>query len=259
MPLQALVSSFRPGTMLFLIAGLCFGVLLLYGPDRLRRLGRFWLVLLAAFYVGGSTRTGADLVLAPLYRHTAFIQDAAAAKGAKAVVTLNGGASTFRARGRDYFGIHKDSALRALETARVYRLLGDPLVIVQGGFPEMKDRPSLGAIVSKVLVDLGVPANRIVLEPNSRNTREHVENLKPYLEKHGIERFVLVTSPMHMQRSIAAFRQQGYDFIPSASAAGSELDDLGPGLPFSQENLDRIAWGVHEYLGLAYYRWNGWL
>ena len=259
MPLRWLVDHLLPGSMLFLIAGLCFGVLLLYGPDRLRRLGRFWLLLLAVFYVGGSTRAGADLMLAPLYRHTTFIQDAAAAKGANAVVMLNVGASTFRARGRDYFGIHKDSALRALETARVYRLLGNPLVIVQGGFPEIKDQPSLGTIAAKVLVDLGVPANRIVLEPNSRNTREHVENLKPYLVKHGIERFVLVTSPMHMQRSIAAFRQQGYDFIPSAAAVGSELDGLGSGLPFSQENLDRLAWGVHEYLGLAYYRWNGWL
>jgi uncharacterized SAM-binding protein YcdF (DUF218 family) len=123
----------------------------------------------------------------------------------------------------------------------------------------MKDRPSLGAIYSKVLVDLGVPANHIDIEPNSRNTREHVENLKPYLEKHRVERFVLVTSPMHMRRTIAAFRQQGYDFVPSAASVDSELAPWGIEIPFQQGNLDRIVWGMHEYLGLAYYWWNDWL
>jgi hypothetical protein len=32
--------------------------------------------------------------------------------------------------------VSSPSALRALETARVYRLLGDPLVIVSGGSPD---------------------------------------------------------------------------------------------------------------------------
>jgi uncharacterized SAM-binding protein YcdF (DUF218 family) len=259
MQLRWLINLFLPGSPLFLLAGLCFGVLLLFGSERLRRFGRLWLLLLALFYVVGSTRAGADLMLSPLYQHTAFVQDAAAAKGATAVVQLNAGAGTYRARGQDYFGINKDGALRALETARVYRLLGNPLVIVQGGFPEPKGGPTLGAIFSKVLVELGIPANRIVLEPNSRDTREHVENLRPYLEKHRIERFVLVTSPVHMRRAVAAFRRQGYDFVPSAAAVESELDAYGSSLPFSQDNLDRIVWGTHEYLGLAYYWWQDWL
>jgi uncharacterized SAM-binding protein YcdF (DUF218 family) len=258
MQLRSLVDFLLPGSLMFLLAGLCFGVLLLFGSERLRRNGRLWLVLLAAFYVAGSTSAGADLMLAPLFRDTAFVQTAADLKGATAVVMLNPGANVYRARGQDYFDLHKEAVLRALETARVYRLLGNPLVIAQGGFPEMKDRPSLGAIYSKVLTDLGVPANRIVLEPDSRNTREHVENLKPYLEKHRIERFVLVTSAIHMRRSIAAFRQQGYDFVPSAAAVNSELDE-DPAIPFSEGNLNRVALGFHEYFGLAYYWWNGWL
>jgi uncharacterized SAM-binding protein YcdF (DUF218 family) len=259
MSVRWLVNFFLPGSVLFLVAALALGVFLLFASDRLRRLGRLWLLLLALFYIAGSTEAGADLMLAPLYRHTESIQDAAAANGATAVVMLNGGAATYRARGQEYFGIHQDAALRVLETARVYRLLGNPVVIVQGGFPEMKDRAPLGAIYSKILTDLGVPAARIVIEPDSRNTREHVEKLKPYLEKHRVERFVLVTSPMHMRRSIAAFRQQGYDFVPSAAAADSDLPPWGAEIPFEQENLDRIVWGMHEYLGLAYYWWNDWL
>lgn len=259
MSLRWLVNFLLPGSLFFLLAGVCLGVVLLYGSERSRRLGRLWLLLLAVFYLAGSTGPGANLILAPLYRHTAHVQDAAGAQGATAVVLLNPGASTYRARGSEYSGIHQDAALRAMEAARVYRLLGNPLVIVQGGFPEIKDRPSLGAILSRVLVDLGVPSNRIVVEPNSRDTRQHAENLKPYLEKHGVKRFVMVTSPYHMRRSIATFGAAGYDFVHSAAAVDSELDEDASPIPFSQENLDRVSYGVHEYLGLAYYWWNGWL
>jgi uncharacterized SAM-binding protein YcdF (DUF218 family) len=198
-------------------------------------------------------------MLAPLYQHTAYVHDVAAARGATAVVMLNPGADVHRARGLEYFDLHKDAVLRVAETARVYRLLGNPVVIVQGGFPEMKDRMSLATIYSKVLVDLGVPPARIVVEPNSRNTQEHTQNLKPILEKHKVERFVMVTSALHMRRAIAAFRIAGYDFVPSAAAVDSELDARDSGLPFRSENLDRIELGAHEYLGLAYYWWHNWL
>ncbi len=251
------VNFFLPGTPLFLLLGLCAGVLLLYLSDRLRRLGRLWLLLLALFYIVAASRPGADVLLAPLYQHTSSLASAADARGATSVVMLNPGAQTHRARGQEYFELNEEAVLRALETARVYRLLGKPLVIVQGGFPEMKDRPSLGEIHSKVLRDLGVPADRIVVEPDSRDTREHAENLKPYLVKHGIRRFVMVTSPMHMRRSIAVFRATGYDFVPSAAAVVSELDRRV--LPLNDDNLDRVVLGAHEYVGLVYYWWNGWL
>ncbi len=259
MSLRWLVNFFLPGSLLFLVVGVCFGLTLLYASDRLRRLGRLWLLLLGLFYIVASTRVGANLLLAPLYRHTAYVHDAAAAREATAIVVLIAGPITYEARGQQHFGIAEDGALRALETARVYRLLRNPLVIVQGGFPEQTDRPPLGTIFSKVLNDLGVPPGRIVIEPNSRDTRQHAENLKPYLEKHGIKRFVLVTSPLHMRRSVATFRVKGYDFVYSAAAVDSDLDLKERTLLLNGQNLDRVAAGVHEYLGLAYYWWNDWM
>jgi uncharacterized SAM-binding protein YcdF (DUF218 family) len=259
MSLRVLIDYVLPGSLLFLLAGLCLGVLLLYGSERFRRLGRLWLLLLAIFYVVASTRVGANVLLAPLYRHTAFVQDAASAQGATAIVLLNPGANSYRARGQHFAGIGKEAALRVLEVARVYRLLGKPLVIVAGGFPEQTDRPSLGVIHSKSLTDLGVPSDRIVIEPNSSDTRQHAENLKLYLEKRGIKKFVLVTSPFHMRRSVATFRAAGYDFVFSSAAVDSDLDaDESPIRP-DTENLDRVVFGVHEYMGLIYYWWNGWL
>jgi len=198
-------------------------------------------------------------MLAPLHRHESFLASASDANGATAVVLLNAGANTYQSRGQQLPGMAREAALRILETARVYRLLGSPLVIVAGGYPFQTDRPSLGAIYAKALTEQGVPGDRIVIEPASANTREHAENLKPYLEKHNVRRFVLVTSPSHMWRSAATFRTKGYDFVTSAGSRDSELEDMrGPLLP-EGKNLERLVLGIHEYLGLLYYWWKDWI
>jgi uncharacterized SAM-binding protein YcdF (DUF218 family) len=259
--LRSLVNFFLPGTILFLIAGLTFGTLLLYvRRDSFKRMGRIVLTLITLFYLFASTRVGADVLLAPLYRHMAYLSDAASARGATAVVLLNPGANTYSARGLQLTGTGQEGALRIIEAARVYRLLGDPLVIIAGGFEEMTDRPPLGVIMAKSLKELGVPEHRIVIEPASRNTRQHVENLRPFLEKHRIQRFVLVTSPVHMWRSSAAFSNGGYDFVPSAAALRNDLSSpLSSSVWPDDENLDRLVWGTHEYMGLLYYWWHGWI
>lgn len=261
MSLRSLINFFLPGTVLFLIAGLVLGTALLYARrESFRKWGRRFLTALALFYLFASTRIGADLLLAPLYRHTSFVTDAASAQGATAVVLLNPGANTYQARGQSLTGMHQEAALRILEAARVYRLLGDPVVIIAGGFAEMTDRPPLGVIIAKSLEDLGVPEQRIVIEPASRNTHEHVLNLRPYLEKHGVKRFVLVTSPAHMWRSSAAFRSGGYDFVTSAASRDNELRGyVDSAIWPDADNLQRIVWGTHEYLGLLLYWWKGWL
>ena len=247
-----------PGSILFLVGAMAVGVAMLYGRERMRRAGRRFLILVSVFYIFGSTRIGADLILAPLYRHDAFLTNAAGAQGATAIVLFNAGAHAYRAREHLLTGMAREQALRILETSRVYRLLGDPLVIVTGGYLHQTDRPSLGSIYAKALVELGVPAHRIVIEPAAKNTREHAEFLKPYLDKHNVRRFVLVTSPSHMWRSTLVLRAGGYNFVTSAAAHDSELDQTGALTP-TEENLERVVLALHEYIGLIYYWWNGWI
>ena len=262
MELRSLVKWFLPGSIPFLVLGLAIGVAMLYGGDRLRRAGRILLTLLAVFYLLASTRLGADLVLWPLNRHAGHLVDAAAAKGATGVVLLAPGANTFRARGLQLTSLGSTSALRAIEAARVRHLLGDPIVFIVGRYPRDRGRPPLGTTLAKALADLGVPPDRIVIEPDSKNTREHAENLEPYLEKHNVRRFVLVTSPEHMWRSVVTFEAAGYDFVPSSASRESEIDADAPAwfraiVPKNQ-NLERVWFATHEYVGLLYYWWKGW-
>jgi uncharacterized SAM-binding protein YcdF (DUF218 family) len=57
---------------------------------------------------------------------------------------------------------------------------------------------------------MGVPAEAVVVESKSRNTRENATLSLPLAEAKGYRSFVLVTSAAHMRRSEAIFRKAGY-------------------------------------------------
>jgi uncharacterized SAM-binding protein YcdF (DUF218 family) len=67
------------------------------------------------------------------------------------------------------------------------------------------------------IIKFGVPSRRVILDSSSINTRNHAMNLVNILEEKGISRFVLVTSPTHIRRSVLTFRVVGLDPIPSSS------------------------------------------
>ena len=57
-----------PGSIQFLVVSLVIGVALLYGRDRTRRLGRYWLTALADAYLAMSLPVGADVLVVGLAR-----------------------------------------------------------------------------------------------------------------------------------------------------------------------------------------------
>ena len=60
---------------------------------------------------------------------------------------------------------------RTLEAARLYRLLTPDYVISSGGVVE---DDSVGAVMKNTLIQLGVPADRILVEGKSLNTRDKI-------------------------------------------------------------------------------------
>ena len=57
------------------------------------------------------------------------------------------------------------------------------------------------------LVLAGVPADAIVQEPRSRNTKENAEFSVDWLRQHSVTSAVVVTSWYHSRRAMACFRQ----------------------------------------------------
>lgn len=124
--------------------------------------------------------------------------------------------------------------------------------------------------MASILTMLDVPQQAIWLETNSQNTYENALFCHQFLAIKGINRIILVTSAMHMPRSVDLFEHQGFDVIPAptdyrVTQAGWqhlwEADWTTQLLNFfpSVGNLSMITESLKEYLGILVYKLKGWL
>jgi uncharacterized SAM-binding protein YcdF (DUF218 family) len=101
-----------------------------------------------------------------------------------------------------------------------------------------------------VLQDFGVPAQAMLLEETSRNTRENASFSTTLLKARGVQHILLVTSALHMPRALALFTAQGLQADPAPTDFESHL--LPPGvlawLPDAQA-LDGSGRPMKELVG----------
>lgn len=234
------------------------GIVLLY-HRRTMVWGRRWLVTAVLAYWALSTPAGSWLVTAPFVAGQPRLEAAADAHGAEAVVVLGAGFASYRADGiaiEDLAG----SALRVIEGVRVYRLLGSPLLVVSGGNSEKLNPPRTEAEALRASATaLGVTPSRVVLDNESLTTREQAIAVKRLLVERHVDRFVLVTSPIHMRRSVAVFRAAGLDPVPSAARLRRNPDKSFWSLAPDRESLNLSDNVMYECAALVYYWSRGWL
>jgi uncharacterized SAM-binding protein YcdF (DUF218 family) len=248
---------FVPGGLAFFLGALTVGAALLQRKKDQGRAGRRLIAMLLVLYWIWSTPVLALPLIRLLTPAYPPVDSAAQAPGVTAIVVLGAGMEVFRSRG-DFVEVStRDDALRIMEAARVYRLLDRPWVIVTGGLGTT--RHSEAARMAEELGDLGVPSERIVIEPRAENTHEHAIYVPPLLTERHITRFVLVTSRQHIARALAVFRRAGWDPIPSSPE------------PYA-DNVKRVEWfipsknalfasqmAIYDKLGWIYYRLRGWV
>ncbi|HEY9844619.1 MAG TPA: YdcF family protein, partial [Candidatus Caenarcaniphilales bacterium] len=159
---------------------------------------------------------------------------------------------------------------RALYGAKLYREGKAPRVILSGGRIQWRSGggPPEATDMAQIIQTMGVPAAAIVQEPYSRNTHENAVNVRRILDAQGIpHRVLLVTSALHMPRSLLIFKRQGIDAIAAPTDFLITDYDLAPNslqgalldsLPDADE-LQRSTRALKEYVGLAVYWLRGWL
>lgn len=251
--LNGIVKLLIPGSPWFLLLAMSLGVALLFGTTGMKRWGRRWLVLLAIGYLILSMQGTSDLLVNGLRRGHHGLRQTADARGAHIVVVLgNGAASSEVGDGRVVVALNAPSRFNALEGARLYRLLGDPLLLVSGG----PAGPGSEALALKTAIaGLGVPGDRIVVEDQSATTREQSERVTAWLRSHGEERFVLVTTPEHVRRANGTFQALGVTPVVSPS------DIKYGGAPFwyvTRYALSGSSAALYEYAAVVLYRIRGW-
>lgn len=188
---------------------------------------------------------------------------------ADAIVLLGGG--TRPALPPRSFSEMNEGGDRMVQAARLYRAGKAPLVVVSGGYIEFLGSTVPEAEAMQDLLELlGVPETAILQEDRARNTYENALYVRALLDTAGANRILLVTSALHMPRSVAIFARQGFEVIPAPAdffvtrTPEGQAAEVGLGgrlLPLlpSAEALDLSTRALKEYIGMVIYRLRGWL
>jgi uncharacterized SAM-binding protein YcdF (DUF218 family) len=187
---------------------------------------------------------------------------------AEAIVVL-GGATRSAVPPRPAVDL-QESGDRVIYAAQLYRQKKAPFIILSGGriewfgkgTPESQD-------MATILTSIGIPAEALIQEPDSLNTYENAVNVKKILESRKIKKILLVTSAIHMPRSLLIFQKQNIDVIPAPTdflVSSGELEELTStpksailNLIPDTNNIDKFTSALKEYIGIVVYRLRGWL
>lgn len=165
------------------------------------------------------------------------------------VVVLGGGVSDNKYTGETMLSYYTTS--RILYAMQIFRESGAKYLVFMGKGTEKLSE----AEVMKIAAErLGVPAASIRIDPNSRNTWEHAEELDKMFQNKDIK-IGLVTSAFHMKRSEREFRKyfSNVEPLPSDYLYSSPALSIFTFLPQSG-NLYKFSIAFREIIGITWYR-----
>jgi uncharacterized SAM-binding protein YcdF (DUF218 family) len=146
------------------------------------------------------------------------------------------------------------SLARLVEGIRIHNKLPESKLILSGGavFTNMPEARQM----LKVAVALGTDSRNIILEEESRDTKDQARLVKYIV---GNDRFVLVTSASHMPRAMALFKKRGMDPVPAPIGhIVRKSNGMNPGTFFpSAGNIGKLENAFREYMGLAWAKIRG--
>lgn len=190
----------------------CFVLLLLWLAWRLRAGPRGqarMALLIAALLYAASIQPVSEALLRPLeYRYPL-----PARLEGDSILLLGGGSLTDVPLPEGWHGQVQDApSQRVIGACVLHRRTGWP-VLVSGG--EVFRGDGREAVVMRdILVSLGTPPERILLEDRSLNTEENAVLSAAILKQRGLSRPVLVTSAFHMPRSVEELKKAGLEATP---------------------------------------------
>ena len=159
---------------------------------------------------------------------------------------------------------------RVIYGAWLYHQGAAPILLLSGGNIDWLSSGSTPAEDMSILLKLmDIPQDALILETESVNTYENAQYSWNILEKKGINKILLVTSAVHMQRSVKFFEVQGFEVIPMPTdytVTQGNWDSLFQGSAWAKilyalpnaENLALTSRILKEYLGMFYYNIKSW-
>jgi len=207
----------------------------------------FLFLLLLGYGVAG------DLMLGSLENQYPAPTDIESHANIKWVVVLGGGMNS-DSRMPITSQLSNGSAVRAVEGIRIYRCLPGAKLLFSGG-PVFNPVPE-GQGMAQLALALGVPRDEMMAEILSRDTEEQARLIKHLV---GTDSIYLVTSAVHMPRSMALFKNAEIPCIaaPTDFLSKKELQFNPSRLFPNSTGFRKAEAGWHEYLGMLYSRLKG--
>ena len=139
-------------------------------------------------------------------------------------------------------GVMPETERRLRRGVEIFKRGHAPLMVMTGGPAPRGDIEA--EVMRDFAIELGVPAEAIMVETQSRNTIENARLTKQLISAEGagerIPRVILVTSPSHLERARRLFDCAGFDVVPAASAPPREI-------------LHRFGFAAYEAMAACYY------
>jgi uncharacterized SAM-binding protein YcdF (DUF218 family) len=219
-----------PGTPGFLAMTVAIGLVAMFVWPRNRRLGRLWLIGVAATHIGLAMPVVANAIAEGLPR-----VPGAASAGASRVnmlIVLDGDNRRGRARIAAEF--------YAKDPLTIW-VLGDSWIMVP-------------------LIESGIPSYRISLDTNTATTREQMVRVGQLMAGRPERDTAVVASRLQLPRiaALAAIDHLSVQLVPSPVDIEPPVSGLLRFVPtYVAMRVSRDA--LYEHAALAYYRWRGWI
>lgn len=161
------------------------------------------------------------------------------------IVVLGGGID----RGRF---LSQQSVRRLLRGAQLYYAGWAPKILFAGGDTAQIGIPE-ALVFAQEARKLRIPEQDILVEKKAQNTREQVLEIKNMAAKNKWQNLLIVTSYIHMKRTLLAFENLGFKVYPAPA---------DPYEKYARNALVRLqVFGqiIREYGALIYYKARGWI
>lgn len=189
---------------------------------------------------------------------------------AQAIVVLGGG--TERAQYPRQLPEVTGAGDRVLYGAYLYKQGAAPDILLSGGLVHWsgEERTSSADDMSQIMQLMDISPEHLWIQRESANTHDDAVFSKRILAKKNIQRIILVTSALHMPRSVALFEAQGLEVIPApadftvtqngwnemlSADFGTQIIYLLP----TTSSLGLTTNTLREYIGMWVYSLRGWM
>ncbi len=188
---------------------------------------------------------------------------------AEAIVILGGGVRP-TSPPRAFVEVN-EAGDRVIYGAKLYQDQKAPLIITSGGRVDWRGGgdQSESTDMATLLELFGVPKTAILEDKTSLNTYENAVNVQKILTEKKINKVLLVTSAMHMKRSLLIFQKLGMNVIPaptdflvtqqSLQEPSISGEAIALNLLPDSDRLEDLTKALKEYLGIFIYRLRGYL